>query len=82
MIDSIIWSNSSRAMGGIDELFTPRLGVADLAVDAMEVADLVDIEVHAQREAAGPATEHGIYVAVLLKAAGVGLNKAETAGGA
>ena len=56
---------------GFDE---PRLALAaavDLAVDAVEIADLVGIEIHADRNPARPAAEHRVDEPVALEQSGV-----------
>jgi hypothetical protein len=48
-----------------------RNGAVDRAVDAVEVSDRVGVEVDPDRQALGPAGDHGIDVAVLLPGSGV-----------
>ena len=55
----------------IDERFFARLGPPDLTIDAMKIANLVQVEIHADRDPAGPATEHGIDVSIGLETARV-----------
>ena len=43
----------------------------DLAVDAIEVADLVGVEIHADRDAAGATAEDRVDEAVVLEEPGV-----------
>ena len=42
-------------------------GAIDLAIDAIEVADLVGIQIHADRDSARPPAEHGIDKAVRVE---------------
>jgi len=51
----------------LDKFPLAGLGTVDLAVDAIEVADLVEVQVHPDRNPARPAAHHRINVTVLLE---------------
>ena len=56
---------------GFDEAGFALAAAVDLAVDAVEVADLVGVEIHADRDAAGPPAEHRVDEPVVLEEPGV-----------
>ena len=67
---STISSNSSRSCGRSSLRRTVRAGhgAVNLAIDAIEVAVFVWIDVHADRDAARPPADHGVDEAVVLEA--------------
>ena len=56
---------------GLDELRLGQAGTIDLTVDAVEVADLVRIQVNADRNAATPSREYRVDKLVPTVGAGV-----------
>ncbi len=59
----------------VDELRFGRADAIDLTIDAIEVADLVGIEIHPDGDAAAPATDDRVDEAVRLEGARVGGNE-------
>ena len=57
--------------GGFYEAGFALAAAVDLAVDAVEVADLVGVEIHADRDAAGAAAEDRVDEPVVLEEPGV-----------
>ena len=53
----------------IDEASFGLLHPIDLAVNAIEIADLVGIQIHAQRNPLRPPAEHGIHESKVLERA-------------
>ncbi len=51
----------------VNPAVAPGGGPIHLAIDAIEIADLVGIQINADRHPAGPPAEDGIDVAVLLE---------------
>ena len=54
---------------GFDKRGFGRGGAIDLAINAIEVADLVGIQIHAERNPLRPPAEHGIHKAEILERA-------------
>ena len=57
--------------GGFDEAGFALAAAVDLAIDAVEVADFVGVEIHADRDAATPPAEHRVDEPVVLEEPGV-----------
>ena len=63
--------SSSSKCGGFDEAGFALAAAVDLAVDAVEVADFVGVEIHADRDAARTPAEDRVDEPVVLEEAGV-----------
>ena len=61
-----------------DELALAHLGAIDLTVNAVEIADLVEVQVHADRDPARPTTHDRIDVVILLERSGMDREQASS----